>query len=676
MGISMTKHKDNDWEEVLSAAARLQGHIKEAVLVGGTASAIFAAHRTSYDADHVLPNLRQEFDEILQNLESVAGWQTARVKKPVLILGSLDGIETGVRQLIRTEPLETTEIFARGQKIVVPTEGEILRIKGALILKRNATRDYLDFAALSRHLGADATNSALERFDILYPQPSGESALQQLYIQLANPHPFDLQNIDLTVYKNISPDWKTWENVTEQCRQVACSLIERASVIQLSVKNEKVLQHESAEDLSFTVKATELPQEQRRQTHQQYDAKRSLGFTWEMPKEGLHVLKAEDAKDALFTFHKYRVEHVSTTLRTLERIPCSYAQTRDILDGKSASGLSTRQLRSIENYGKACERLAELVEQGIFALDKTTLCELHAITGKDEAKNFGQFRGHQVFIEQSHYIPPKSEHLEGIFVEGAAFLNSLENTQEKAICTFLFLSRSQFFSDCNKRTANLAMNGLLMQGGYHPISIKSGQFLEKMAKFYETNDATEVMAEVNAIAMRQYRVDGLDMERQAEESKISQQHLTDTVEAYNSLLKNYTEAKVVQCERVMVALSDQVKTQQAVLAGSEGRRPGFIRSLWQGQAWRNRHAKERARLHTLEQRLGRVKAIKDDVRKIAVMAENKLRHEERELTCRRDARLKKEREEIVQAQKRMYEFQQNQKARRGRTQGRSHGIER
>jgi hypothetical protein len=67
-----------DWEQVLSAAARLQQLLPKAVLVGGTASAIHARHRFSRDADHVLPDLRGHFDEILAQLESVAGWKTVK----------------------------------------------------------------------------------------------------------------------------------------------------------------------------------------------------------------------------------------------------------------------------------------------------------------------------------------------------------------------------------------------------------------------------------------------------------------------------------------------------------------------------------------------------------------------------------------------------------------------
>jgi hypothetical protein len=150
-----------EWEQALSSAAHLQRILPGAVHVGGTAAAIYAGHRLSTDADHVLTDLRQQFDHVLAELESVAGRTTARVRRPVQILGSLDGIETGVRQLIRGRPLDTTEIERFGQRLTVPTLAEMLRIKAVLILKRNATRDYLDFAALFDRMGDEDALSAL-----------------------------------------------------------------------------------------------------------------------------------------------------------------------------------------------------------------------------------------------------------------------------------------------------------------------------------------------------------------------------------------------------------------------------------------------------------------------------------------------------------------------------------
>lgn len=212
-----------DWERVLSSSARLQGILPDAVLVGGTASALYAEHRLSVDADHVLTDLRQRFDQVLVELESIAGWKTARVQRPVQILGSLDGIETGIRQLIRAEPLQTTRLEYFGKSITVPTPAEILRIKAVLILKRNATRDYLDFVALADHLGEAGVVAALQDFDRLYPQSNGESALQQLQIQLANPLPYDLEEVNLPEYKNLAHHWQDWNTVRSAC--MACALL-------------------------------------------------------------------------------------------------------------------------------------------------------------------------------------------------------------------------------------------------------------------------------------------------------------------------------------------------------------------------------------------------------------------------------------------------------------------
>lgn len=216
-----------DWERVLSAAARLQRIFPDAVLVGGTASAMHAAHRFSRDADHVLTDLRLRFDAVLAELESVAGWKTARVQRPVQILGSLDGIETGVRQLIREQPLETAVVDYHGARITIPTEGEILRIKGVLILKRNATRDYLDFVALADHLGDAGAASALQSFDRLYRQESGESPLQQLQVQLANALPYDLEETELSEYKNLDPRWHDWQAVKAVCSRLATIIFDR-----------------------------------------------------------------------------------------------------------------------------------------------------------------------------------------------------------------------------------------------------------------------------------------------------------------------------------------------------------------------------------------------------------------------------------------------------------------
>jgi hypothetical protein len=94
---------------VLESAAKLQEVVPDAVLVGGSAAALWANHRFSDDHDHVLQDLSDRFDAVLGAIEATDGWVTNRVTPGKIILGGRVDIESGVRQLIRNKPLEVTE---------------------------------------------------------------------------------------------------------------------------------------------------------------------------------------------------------------------------------------------------------------------------------------------------------------------------------------------------------------------------------------------------------------------------------------------------------------------------------------------------------------------------------------------------------------------------------------
>jgi hypothetical protein len=188
---------------------------------------VLSAARRSFDADHTVGNLKERFDQILATLESVAGWRTARIQRPVQIPGSLDGIQTGVRQLIRAAPLEVEHVPTVSGTVTVPTRQEMLRIKAWLILTRNATRDYVDFVALAANLGTDAAALALSRMDDLYPQQDGESAIQQLMKQLAQPTPFDLEKTSLSEYRELNAQWHDWNAIVSELRKVSVALMDR-----------------------------------------------------------------------------------------------------------------------------------------------------------------------------------------------------------------------------------------------------------------------------------------------------------------------------------------------------------------------------------------------------------------------------------------------------------------
>lgn len=220
------------WERLIDVAAEFALKHPDAVLVGGTVAALYAGHRISLDADFVVTDLRSRFDELLDALEADPDWITARLLPPVLILGQFKGVETGLRQLRRSHPLETAQIQVRNQRLRVPTLAEILRIKGWLAVTRNAARDYLDLAALSDLAGLPNAARALAGLDQYYrdvyrsEHGRDTSVALQLARQLAAPMPYDLDQTELSAYKQLSARWQDWNAVRDQLAALAVALLD------------------------------------------------------------------------------------------------------------------------------------------------------------------------------------------------------------------------------------------------------------------------------------------------------------------------------------------------------------------------------------------------------------------------------------------------------------------
>lgn len=216
--------------QVLASAARLQEVVPDAVLVGGSAAALHAGHRDSFDHDHVLADLVDRYQTVLEAVEATEGWATSvrASKPPFTIMGSLGGVEAGLRQMRRQRPLETCEIeLGDGAVVVAPTAAEALRVKAYLVVQRNVVRDYLDVVALVDHLGEDAAVEVLSNIDAYYVDRSGEagSVLTSLVAALADPRPRDTDvTRELPRYKGLDARWHEWEDVVAACRGLALRL--------------------------------------------------------------------------------------------------------------------------------------------------------------------------------------------------------------------------------------------------------------------------------------------------------------------------------------------------------------------------------------------------------------------------------------------------------------------
>ena len=183
--------------EVLASAAHLQELVPDAVLVGGAESPYYAGHRESFD---------------------------------LTLLGSLDGIEAGLRQLRRSRPLEVQEVtLPGGERLRVPTVAEILRIKAYLVVQRNQVRDDLDTVALAGRIGPDEAVNVLAGIDDYYADRSGgnDSVLTAVAQRLSDPHPRDERVTgELAAYNRLDERWHDWATVVRAAQDLADGIVE------------------------------------------------------------------------------------------------------------------------------------------------------------------------------------------------------------------------------------------------------------------------------------------------------------------------------------------------------------------------------------------------------------------------------------------------------------------
>ena len=103
----------------------------------------------------------------------------------------------------------------------------MLRTKGWMIISRNATRDYIDFAAIAEHKGIEDATEVLIEFNDFYSdliRGSQASPIVQLFRQLAEPKPGDLDQIDLSLYKGLQPPFDSWDFIVKICEEISVGL--------------------------------------------------------------------------------------------------------------------------------------------------------------------------------------------------------------------------------------------------------------------------------------------------------------------------------------------------------------------------------------------------------------------------------------------------------------------
>lgn len=213
---------------VVRAGVKANREVPGAVALGGTVCAMYAQHRLSLDIDFVVVDLRERFQQVREHLIEVPGWTEAGARPPVLLLGSIDGIQVGFRQLRRQTPMATVVVSTPDGPLTVPTLEEMLRTKAYLLYSRNATRDFVDFAALSRLVPDVESVEALLPLDAVFAWDKQPSVLLGVIKALMRTEPSDLDARGFDTLRWLLPQHGSWDQVQERCRAIGDLLARRA----------------------------------------------------------------------------------------------------------------------------------------------------------------------------------------------------------------------------------------------------------------------------------------------------------------------------------------------------------------------------------------------------------------------------------------------------------------
>jgi RND superfamily putative drug exporter len=121
----------------------------------------------------------------------------------------------------RRSPVETTNVqLPTGDRLQIPTGAETLRLKSYLLMCRNTSRDYAEFADLVETMDPQTAAAVLAGMDKYYcgQQPKTQWVATQIVRRLADPRPSD---------DDVDPD-VDWVHVKERCLSVAVAMLEEA----------------------------------------------------------------------------------------------------------------------------------------------------------------------------------------------------------------------------------------------------------------------------------------------------------------------------------------------------------------------------------------------------------------------------------------------------------------
>jgi hypothetical protein len=192
----------------------------------------------------------------------------------------------------------------------------------------------------------------------------------------------------------------------------------------------------------------------------------------------------------------------------LEGIAVTYPETNEIFEGRTVAGFTLNETKAINNLKHAWQFILENTDLNI---DIQLLRHLNGLIGAEGVVlGAGIIREFDVIIGGTEGRPDIPDY-DGM-VKRLREISEIESATERGLGLFCEICRGQWFSDGNKRTAQLAANMVLIDNGCGILVVPQKYdraFRDELLKYYESGIKESLMRLLYDVAL-----DGADFTRQ------------------------------------------------------------------------------------------------------------------------------------------------------------------
>ena len=175
----------------------------------------------------------------------------------------------------------------------------------------------------------------------------------------------------------------------------------------------------------------------------------------------------------------------------IEGINITFSETQRIYNGGNIARLRVDEIQTINNLKHAWNYLLNSLDN---TDDINFIKSINSLIGSNLIDRAGEIRIYEVKMGGTNWkpeIPDENKVKENLV---AIKENSVSITDE-AITKMLYLMKTQFFNDGNKRTSMLLANKILISNGKGILSVPielDVEFGELLINYYETNDMEKI----------------------------------------------------------------------------------------------------------------------------------------------------------------------------------------